>query len=276
MIRQLKNEEHGQSGVKIDRYGWVSRGDKGQLGWVNKNILRVDDTYQRKPNMLKALNIAREWSWVGCGVIVCNKRGDELVVMDGQHRVLAAMKRNDIQELPVIIFNAGTIKEEAEGFLDTNVNRQPLKTMHKFNAMLTAEDKCAIAANNLISKHGITMVDGQGGANCTKSINTVLNFVKQDQEKADMIVGLASELCTQEQCFMSQTLLDGLWAMNNRLKTPLPDTKLRDRIKKVGAKQLETAARKAAAFFGAGGARSWATGMIEEINKGLRYKFEEK
>lgn len=50
--------------------------------------------------------------------------------------------------------------------------------------------------------------------------------------------------------------------------------RLFDRLKAIGAPRLVEGANKASAFFVRGGAQVWARGMLEEINKGLRNRFE--
>ncbi len=54
----------------------------------------------------------------------------------------------------------------------------------------------------------------------------------------------------------------------------LTDARLRQRILVRGARSLVEEAGRASALYVNGGERVWAIGMINAINKGLRYKFK--
>ena len=142
------NEKHKKDGSDmVDRYKWVVKDKQGELSMVNKNLLSIDPTYQRKASqeLLSWLESGRGL----VGVITISRRNNTLYVVDGQHRVMAAMKRSDITHLPAIIFENDAVKAEAQAFINSNVNRGSLKMIEKFNALLRAGDKHAERFNLL-------------------------------------------------------------------------------------------------------------------------------
>lgn len=265
------NEKDTNCNSKVQRYGWEKRGEKGELAWVNKKTLSIDPSYQRNAKSTKVLKIAADWSWVGCGVIVVSRRNGLLYVVDGQHRVLAALKRDDITHLPAIIFNHKEASKEAEGFIDLNVNRKPLDFVYKYRALLVAGDQNARMVEDMLQKYGVSIVNGRA----KKSTNSGARLIKSmasNPEKTTRVFGMACEICQDE--YISDVLLAGLWVLDSKIKGGLSDEKLRKRLVSVGRESLEMAAKRAAAFYTKGGDAVWADGMLQEINKNLRHKFE--
>lgn len=101
---------------KIDRYGWTVKDKPGEMKMLHKSVLKVHPSYQRHALKQKIASIASSWSWVAAGAIIVGERGGEYWVIDGQHRVLAAHNRADIDKLPCIIFVTDDVKQEARGF----------------------------------------------------------------------------------------------------------------------------------------------------------------
>jgi hypothetical protein len=81
---------------------------------------------------------------------------------------------------------------------------------------------------------------------------------------------MAAELC--ESMPIQNILLDGLYYIHTHTSETIYDKRIYQKIKKIGAKGLVDAAKRASAFFVSGGSTVWATGMLEEINKGFREK----
>src|SRR5689334_6103185 len=79
----------------------TTRDRPGEFAMIDKTKLNVDLSYQRKTTKSRVDKIREEWSWIAFGAVSVALRGDgEWFVMDGQHRVLAAMMRDDIKEVP--------------------------------------------------------------------------------------------------------------------------------------------------------------------------------
>ena len=255
--------------TKVEKFGWTIKDEPGLFMMVNKNEINIHPAYQRPLNNAKVLEIAKAWSWMAAGIIIIGERGNEFWAIDGQHRVAAAKKRHDIQELPCLIFSTESVEQEAQGFLDVNTGRKPVSGLAKFTASISAGDENSRFVHALLSEVGITAKAVASGRKELKSIAWAISRSKENRPAFEVVVRLVSELC--EECSVSEWLLDGLYYLHvNGLS--LTDKKTRERLVKVGAPRLVEAAKRASAYYARGGAKIWGTGMLDEFNKGFRTK----
>lgn len=253
--------------TKIDRYGWVIKDTPGVQHEINKSILQVDFSYQRQANKQKVLSISSEWSWVACGVIIVANRGGELWVMDGQHRVMAAKQRADIVSLPCIVFESSGISQEAKGFLDVNTGRKPMSSIDKFKAQIAAGDAVAKFVQQTTENLGIKFKKTAKNPKELQSVIWCIERAKENAKAFSDVLTLAAELCEQKP--ITSRLLDGIFYIHTN-GLPITDIGTRKHFFRVGAERLEDAANKASAYYSKGGAKIWADGMLDCINKGLR------
>jgi hypothetical protein len=256
---------------KTSFYGWVTKDQPGILKILNKDILKIHPAYQRDLITKKVKEITANWSWVAAGVIVIGERNGEFWVIDGQHRVQAAKRRSDITNLPCIVFQTENIKQEAVGFLDLNTGRKPVTSLGKFKALIAAGDDSACIVNKTLLSLGVTITSTATKGRDLKSVAWAIKKAGEDAKKFNLVMSIAADLCFDMP--ISEKLLDGLWYINDRLEGGIGQKRFYDRANQVGAKKLHEAAQKAASYFVTGGAKVWATGMIDVINKGLRNKF---
>ena len=256
---------------KVKRYGWVTKDEPGALKNLHKDVLQIHPAYQRDVIPAKVKEITANWSWVGAGAIVVGERGGEFWVIDGQHRVLAAKRRSDITHLPCVVFQTDGVKQEAVAFLDLNTGRKPVSSIGKFKAMLAAGDEAASTVHRVMEELGVTPKATANKGKELKSVAWAVRRAGEDAEKFEIVMRMASEL--SHDIPIQERLLDGLWYINDRMRGGISDKRFSDRLRAVGARRLIDAANKAAAYFVKGGANVWETGMMDEINKGLRNKF---
>ncbi len=256
---------------KIKQYGWIVKDEPGQVAWVQKTALRVDHSYQRPVNEQKANNIAKEWSYVACGTISVAERESDggLYIIDGQHRVMAALKRDDIQTLPCIIFKSEGRRQEAAGFIDANTLRKMPSTLQKWNAQLMRGDANTLFINTLIEQHGRT-ASHTTGPNTVCCLSSLLKAAESSKEELSNIWPLLSQICLGHG--MHEKVIEGLLYLEKHLPDGESITKKpwRDRVLRVGYTNLLDAANKASAYYARGGARIWANGMLEALNKSCR------
>ncbi len=123
--------------------------------------LKVDDTYQRSIEggaSQKLINkIAENWDWRLCLPLLVSRRGGELFVIDGQHRLEGAKLRHDIPHLPVVVFDFDDEKAEAELFVQANRSRRSMSKLDEFYAALVAGDKRAIEVNEVVTAAGLAV-----------------------------------------------------------------------------------------------------------------------
>lgn len=256
---------------KVKRYGWKIEDEPGQLMYLDKLTLRIHQSYQRDAILSKILEFSSEWSWVGAGVITVGYRDGTYWVIDGQHRVEAAKRRDDIRALPCIVFNTQDIKQEARAFLIKNGRRKPVTALGKYKAMIVSGDKTAGFVSGVFEEIGIKVKKTPTKPGEIKSISWAIKKAKDDPEHFITVINMANKLSNDIP--ISIRLLEGLWYINKNTEEGLKNKRLIDRIEKIGARKLIEAAAKAGSYFGKGGEKTYAIGMMDEINKGLRNKF---
>lgn len=261
---------------KIERYGWVLRDMPGVFMEIDKNDLNIDYSYQREDiNHYKILEIARAWSWVGCGAILVAARPDGTwFVFDGQHRVLAARKRSDVTMLPCMVYECESLEQEAAGFLITNDQRKPVTAIGKFKSLVTAKDEVAMQVRDAVLRHGLEITkcaSKPGQIKCIKRCQVMCSADKDAFEKA---LSVCVELCSHV-CAVQDDLLNGIFACHRRHRL-LDDRRFVRRLLDIGPDVLIESIKKTKGFRGTGGDQTVREGVLLAVNKGLRHKFAEE
>jgi len=267
--------ELGAKGVnKMAMYRWRESGKPGTLEWVNKEELRIDQSYQRDANDSKSTAIARDWSWMSCGALIVVRRPSGLFVVDGQHRLFAAMRRSDIRQLPCIIFESASVVDEASGFLGANTLRKPLTSFDKHKARYVSGDELAIFVESCLAECGLEIRKKCDTAGTIKCLTLCMTLAGQSREAFKRCLEFSAMLSRIDNVAVKERLLDGIFYIHNHVSNGLDDKRLVERLQLIGANGLVQAAGKASAYHARGGAKIWAQGMIQEVNKSLRHKFE--
>lgn len=129
------------------------------LEWIEVSRLSIDESYQRATDSSKSrsliFRIAQGWNWHLCQPLVVSRRLDgSLFVIDGQHRLTAALTRGDIPHLPCVVVTGQQGEDEARTFVDLNTQRQRLSQSDIFNALLAAGDEDAKRVADLLHDTG--------------------------------------------------------------------------------------------------------------------------
>lgn len=268
-------EDIAHSGVsKIERYGWKIANSPGALVQIDKDKLQVGASYQRDADRNKVLQISRDWDWLACSAITVAKVRGKFRVIDGQHRVLAARKRSDVQNLPCLVFETTGVAEEARGFLALNTLNKPVSAVDKHRARLVAEDETAIKIQQTLDVLGLKLTRSPTSVNQFGSIAWANAKASESFDDFRIVMSLAAELARDAAMPVQEKLLAGLWYINRNYEGGLEDRRLRARIHHVGAASLLEGAVRAAAYFARGGGRVFAQGMMDVLNKGVHTKFE--
>lgn len=266
---------HTRSGVdKTVKYGWITKDEPGSLEMIHKDLLKIDDRYQRDVIVQKVMDITSAWSWLACGALIVGRRNGEYWVIDGQHRAIAAKRRSEIKSLPCLVFETYDIRQEAKGFLDANTGRRPVTAAGKQKALVVAGDPIACFVNETCEQLGIKIrTSAVSKPRELKCIRWRTKRAALDKIQFKRVLSLVAELCDEDNMGIQERLLEGIWVLNQRCGAGLSDRRLEERIRQKGAKALLHAANKAAAYFVTGGSKVWADGMLIELNKGLQKKF---
>lgn len=259
--------------TKIDRYGWTIKDKPGIFMMIPKHELQVNSDYQRTLLPAKVAKMSSSWSWVACGVISVALRANAFWVIDGQHRLMAAMRRADITDLPCIVYESDDVQEEATGFLNINTARRPMSAVDQLRAATVAGDPAAQQFTALCERLGLRIVSNGKAPHTIRAAAWGREHIVKDPAATAIVVELAAELATADGIPVQERLLDGLWHIHQHGNVNLLDSRLRQRIKLRGAKELFEAAGRASALYNQGGPRIFAIGMLTAINKNLQVKF---
>lgn len=265
---------HTAKGVdKVKRYGWTMNDKPGTMTMLHKDLLQVHPDYQRDLIEHKVKQITADWSWIACGALIVGKRGGVYWVIDGQHRAMAAKRRSDIEQIPCLVFDTESVKQEAQGFLDSNTNRKPVSSMGRHKGMVAAGNDTASFVQLQIDALGLQVKGTSGRAGDLKCIGWCMKRASEDRERFKRVLSLVTEMSNKDGIFVPERVLEGVWILDTKCGEGLADKRLVQRLKDKGAKALLGAAGRAAALYNGGGGKVWAQGMLSELNKGLQRKF---
>jgi hypothetical protein len=137
-------------------------GSQPSIEWIHLNRLSIDSTYQRSTDNEASrrliASIAAKFDWRLCAPLVVSRRADDmLTIIDGQHRWMAACRRDDIPQLPCCVFRYESMQEEARMFIVANRARKPINRLDDYFAALAAADEDALEIQRLITGAGLSI-----------------------------------------------------------------------------------------------------------------------
>lgn len=259
---------------KIDRYKWTSKNEPGELVYLKKDLLKIDHEYQRNLNNNKRTNIARNFDWVAFNVLTVVMRNDgEYYVIDGQHRLAAAMDRIDVQEVPCILFIADDpdTKEEARNFLAINRNRAPLKGIETFKAQVVAGEVAAIKIDRLLSESGLVVGTSSSGRQVA-CVSSLSKLIQENEAVLLRVWPLILEICSQQSARLESRLIEGMCFAESKMmdetgkRRSLLEADNQRKLLVHGHKNIMREIAETSAYFKVGGAKVWGQGILNLLN----------
>ncbi|MGE5563157.1 MAG: DUF6551 family protein [Bacillota bacterium] len=124
--------------------------------------LLIDESYQRSleadSSQSLVRRIAAHWDWGLCQPLFVARRADGgLYVVDGQHRLAAALLRGDINQLPCVVRDFPSSDLEAAAFVALNQQRRPLTSLDLFKAAIAAGDMEATQIVQCLAEAGLAL-----------------------------------------------------------------------------------------------------------------------
>jgi len=255
--------------AKVEQYKWLMTGAPGELVYLAKTVLEIDHNYQRHAKNVRVLKLAKRWNWLACGVLTVAKRGDRYYVVDGQHRLMAALKRGDIERLPCLVFESVEMRDEAVAFRDANRERRPITTFEQWNADLVAQDEATLFAHEIITNSGRTpsQTASPGTVRC---LSAIVSAARTSRDELGRVWPLAVQVCAGNA--LHERVFGALMYLECNLVEgqSVADKRWREKLVKLGYKGMLDASQRAAAFYAKGGPKVWALGVMQELNKGNR------
>lgn len=261
---------------KVSRYGWKVTDSPGNLQWIDKNDIHVDDLYQRSIVNLRVTSLSQNWSWIACGALIVASRNGVYWAVDGQHRLMAAKRRSDIKSMPCVVFQVESIQDEARGFVSVNSERKPISTKQRHKAMVVSGDDIAIKVQSRIDSLGLSSTTDSKATGHFACFAWAMKTAREDYDLFATVLEVVTEICIKDGEAVKHTLLQGFTYIHKNYSGGILERRMYDRIKTKGSLALDVAARKNAMIMAQGGQKVWARGILDELNKGLTKKFRVK
>ena len=255
----------GQS--KVERYKWAKGCGPGYLRWVKKTDLNIPDEYQRRLNEAKTVAIASEFSWPAFGVLIVGERQDgKLFVIAGQHRTAAALRRSDIDDVPCVIFKL-TTEQEARAFLTEATHRKPLTAIDKYKAELIVKRPATVLVHKLLTESGRVAVAGGMSPRHVACLGMLTTLADKQPEALTKLWPLISQLT--DGVHLQEKHVAPLMYIERFANESLLSPRWTKRVLALGASGVVDAANRAGAYYKHGGAKVWARGVVDALNRNL-------
>jgi hypothetical protein len=265
---QQSFEEKAAPGLdKAARYHLTVRNAPGEFLMIPKTELEVDSAYQRnRINLRRVDTLTRTWDWIACGCLVVALRDDnKWFVVDGQHRKLAADQRSDIRELPCLVFETTSRREEAVSFLAINQGRVGVGSLDRYRAQLLSGDKTAFAVESMLKSTGHRAGD-KASARTVSCVQCLYNLANEDRARFERLWPLLAELHPDGP--MTDAVIRGLWTVDKWLgERSVTEPPYREKLRLIGGQGLNHEIRREAALIGQGGSRVCACAIAKYLNK---------
>lgn len=267
--RDPRRDEKTHTGQdKVSLYKWDNIRGHGELKSIHKDLLDVDHRYQRYLNNDKSLEIASKFSWIAFGSLVVARRKDgSLFVIDGQHRLGAARKRADVTHVPCIVYDAPEVTDEAGGFLDINTGRRLPSAFDQHRALVMRGDEAALLIEKLARDHGFD-ISNNSSPGKLRCLATCRRLIQSKREAFLAVFGLAAEVCRDH--YLDERVIDPLVYLYGKTNGDISRGVWRKAVLALGYEDFRAATDRAAAFYQKGGAKVWAKGLAQALNKGRR------
>lgn len=165
-------------------------GVKPELEWVPKELIDVDNNYQRELDTGRVSKILNTFHWDHFGAVtLARKSQDRFVVTDGQHRVKAAQLHPNITHIPAVITSSTTMQEEAANFLVINRDRKAVSTIERFWAGVAAGDDLSQQIQRVLrdAECEVSPAHGIYKPNMTQAVTAVGRSLKFYGDKATIV-----------------------------------------------------------------------------------------
>jgi hypothetical protein len=249
----------------------------GELRQIDKHLLTVDLSYQRRLDRPRVAAIAANWSWVSCGAIIVAQHERDgrtsFTIVDGQHRWEAAILSDDISDLPCLVFPLDELKDEAIGFLASNVSRKLPSLADQFKALIIAGNQEATLADQLARRAGRHIAAGTGPYTISCAAE-LLRLIQQDRSAVEGAWPALSRLCAGYA--MPARILRGVVNLQRRMtrNDNFRNPYWADRLVKIGYDAVFDEIKRLGLVERNYGERTCSEGVQRALNKGLRDKLQ--
>ncbi len=210
----------------LDSAGFV---DLPELGWLSVEKLRVDAGYQRSKDSDRSrasiAKIVKNFKWAYFGALIVARIDNGLFnVIDGQHRLAAALELGVIPKLPCLILSYCPLQAQARSFTAINDGRVNLTPLARYYAQMAAGDPAAQALQGILEEAEINVppspvFKGLTEPRQTQAVSTLLRMTAKHTRK-DMLFALTiiPEAYGEQKGCMRASLIKALAVLHSRIK----------------------------------------------------------
>lgn len=158
---------------------------KPELKWIPIKDLFIDSNYQRDCGSRASKNnidyMTENFSWGLCGAIIVFAAGAKFAVVDGQHRMAAALAAGE-KEMPCVVVDDQDVERQAKSFVLINTKRVQVHTLSAFRAAIAGGDDIAIRVKNICDQANIdipvqAVKDGMTAPRQTQAVGSLMKMV---------------------------------------------------------------------------------------------------
>jgi len=260
---------------KREKFSWAESCSPGKFTYISKYDLNIDGTYQREEvSKAKVMEIVREWDWKLFGTISVIQRADGTYwVYEGGHRTRASFFRDDVMQLPCMVFQSDSKKTEARAFIGANTMKSVVSAYHIHRAAVKTEEPIAVAVQSILDKYGYFPTQGTSKKHAFKAINTLHKLVKEDRLLAEKVFAACASIA-QDGEPISGEVLDAVFTCQKKMegKVDILSNGYLERMKLETLPGIESAIRREKHIVGRGGATISAKALLDVLNKGKKRK----
>jgi hypothetical protein len=266
-IQETAPTPRGKAVDKTRKMGWSTIDKPGAFMWIEKQQLHIDSAYQR--SLISESRIAvvtQAWSWLSCGTLIVYEFDGKFWVIDGQHRLLAAMRRSDIQQLPCLWFDFPSVEEAAMAFYRANCIRGNVSPFDRLRALLAAGEPLARSVVEIMESEGYKPSNGDG-ANTVRCVSAFVDATKKHRSTLIKVWPLIAEL--HSGLSIKNTVFKALLYLARFGTDDITSPEWRARVLKHGLHEIENHIEQMTKFKSMGGEKMAALAALEVINKGV-------
>jgi hypothetical protein len=233
--------------------------------------LSFDTRTQRSLIPARLKKLVAEFDVTHAGAITVSRRDGRVFVIDGQHRVRAAMERGlgDTKAL-CHVWSGLSLEEEAAKFLALNDVRS-VSAIDKYEIGLVANDPACVGVRDILAKHGLR-VAGRSGDGVVRCVSKALALYDRDPALLDSVCLVLTESWGTRQAAFEQLLVAGLGTVCDRYNGEMDHAVLVKKLAKYrgGPAALEGDARGLADYKPISVTRAVAEIVVDTYNRGRR------
>lgn len=268
-IDNSKTVVFGGAISKTQKCKWPAINSAGTFKLIPKAHLQIDVRYQRQEvNLVKTRKIANAFDWRLFGVLAVVARPDgSLWIYDGGHRWRASSYRDEIDELPCMVFAVKSLEEEAKSFIGTNTLHKNVSASELYKAALQAKEPDALQAEAILKTYGYVVYGRDSDKPRFRGIGALRMLIKNNLALTQFVFAVCVEIVGPEGIITSK-LLKAIYLLEKNSDATVMTQPNIKKLAVYGHEGLHTAMIREKHITGRGSVRVDAKAIVDILNKG--------